>query len=350
VHFFYIMNQQDLHYLNQAYVVLIPKKPFPETIIDYRPISLIHIFTKIISKILANRLSPELHHLISTNQTAFIKKRCIHNNFMYMQQVIKELHKRKIPALFIKLDISRAFDSVNWLYLLDIMSFIGFGQRWRNWISSLWCTASSNYLLNGEPGRKILHCRGVRQGDPLSPMFFLLAMEPLHRLFQKARQCGLLGNLSQNYLRFRTSLYADDASIFIQPSPQEFRVSISILHFFAEASGLTTNLSKTEVFPIQCAEVDLSFLQQVNINLSSFPCHYLGLPLHFKKIPRAMFHQVIQKVGNRLPDWQRGFMSYPGKELLVKTVLSSLPTYFLTVFKMPKWGYAKIDRFRRNFL
>jgi hypothetical protein len=195
-----------------------------------------------------------------------------------------------------------------------------------------------------------MHCRGVRQGDPLSHMLFLLAMEPLYMLFQKAQQCGLLGDLSQNCLRFRTSLYADDAAIFIQPSPQEFRVTTSILQIFAEASGLITNLSKTKVFPIQCVEADLSFLQQVNINLSSFPCHYLGLPLHFKKIPRAMFHQVIQKVGNRLPGWQRGFMSYPRRELLVKTVLSSLPTYFLNVFKMPKWGYAKIDRFRRNFI
>jgi hypothetical protein len=75
---------------------------------DYRPISLFHSFVKIISKLLANRVAPELDHLISLNQTAFIKKRCIHDNFVYVQQVIKELHKRKIPSLFIKLDISKA--------------------------------------------------------------------------------------------------------------------------------------------------------------------------------------------------------------------------------------------------
>jgi hypothetical protein len=70
------------------------------------------------------------------------------------------------------------------------------GQRWRNWISALWCTASSSFLLNGEPGKRILHCRGVRQGDPLSPMPFLLAMEPLHIIFKKAQDWGLLKELS----------------------------------------------------------------------------------------------------------------------------------------------------------
>jgi hypothetical protein len=76
--------------------------------------------------------------------------------------VIKDLHKMKIPALFIKLDISKAFDTVNCPYLLDIMTYIGFGQRWRNWVPAPWCTASSNSLLNGVLGRKILHYRGVR--------------------------------------------------------------------------------------------------------------------------------------------------------------------------------------------
>jgi hypothetical protein len=193
---FYCLNQ-GLQFLNQAYVVLIPKKDNPRVVSDYRPISLTHSFTKIISKLLANRLAPVLDSLISTNQTAFIKKRSIHNNFMYVQGVIKDLHKRKVPSLFIKLDILKAFDTVNWPFLLHIMEQLGFTQRWRNWISSMWCTASSSFMVNGVPGKKIFYCRGVRQGDPLSPTLFLLAMEPLYRLFKKAQEVGLLAKLSR---------------------------------------------------------------------------------------------------------------------------------------------------------
>jgi hypothetical protein len=104
--------------LNQAYVVLIPKKDNPSRVLDYRPISLTHSFARIVTNILANRLGPELDHLVSINQSAFIRKRCIHDNFLFVQEVIKDLLKRKIPALFIKLDISKAFDSVSWPYLL----------------------------------------------------------------------------------------------------------------------------------------------------------------------------------------------------------------------------------------
>jgi hypothetical protein len=137
------------------------------------------------------------------NQNAFIKKRCIHDNFVCVQGVIKDLHKRKIPALFIKLDISKAFHSVSWPYLLHIMKHFGFGLRWRNWISSLWCTTSSSFQLNGEPGRRILHCRGVRQGDTLFPMLLLLATEPLHKLFQKAQDMGYLRVMSKSCETFR---------------------------------------------------------------------------------------------------------------------------------------------------
>jgi hypothetical protein len=156
------MNQEGLHLLNQTHVVLIPKIPCPQKVSDFRPISLIHSFAKLVTKILANQLGPKLSNLISCNQTTFIKKRCIHDSFMYVQKVIKALHKRKTPALFIKLDISKAFDSVNWPYLLDILTYLGFGLHWRNWIAALWCTSSSAFLLNGEPSKRILHCRGVR--------------------------------------------------------------------------------------------------------------------------------------------------------------------------------------------
>jgi hypothetical protein len=135
--------------------------------------------------------------MISVNQTAFIKKRCIHDNFMYVQHVVKDLYRRKIPALFIKLDIFKAFDSVNWPYLQGILQHLGFGLKWRSWISSLWCTASSCFLVNGEPGTRILHCMGGRQGPLIPHALFLLAMELLHRLFKKAQERGLLKKLAQ---------------------------------------------------------------------------------------------------------------------------------------------------------
>jgi hypothetical protein len=113
VNHFYQMNQRGLQFLNQSFVVLIPKKENPQRVFDYIPISLTHSFAKIIFKLMANRLAPELHHLISINQTTFIKSRCIHDNFVYVQQVIKNLYRQNIPSLFIKLDISKAFDTVN---------------------------------------------------------------------------------------------------------------------------------------------------------------------------------------------------------------------------------------------
>jgi hypothetical protein len=347
---FFVMNQQNLHLLNPAFVVLIPKISNPSKVSDFRPISLTHTFSKTISKLLANRLGPELDNLISINQTAFIKKRCIHDNFIYLQEVIKDLHKKRISALFLKLDISKAFDSVSWPYLLDVMEYLGFGQSWRNWVSSLWGTASSSFLVNGMLGKRILHCRGVRQGDPLSPMLFLLAMEPLHRLFQKAQDLGLLDSLSASCDTFRMSPYADAAATFVNPTEKDMKTAIEIMHIFESASGLKANMSKTECFPIQCASTNLHFLDQFNLRISHFPCRYLGLPLHFRKPTREMIEPFIQKIGNRLLGWQRGLFSYPGRELLVKSVLSAMPTFFLTAFKMPKWAFAKVDRIRRSFL
>jgi hypothetical protein len=94
---FYLLNHQRLHFLNQAFVVLIPQKENPQKIIDYRPISLTHSFAKLITKILSNRLGPQLDDLISMNQSALIRKRCLHDNFMFVQQAIRQLHRKKKP-------------------------------------------------------------------------------------------------------------------------------------------------------------------------------------------------------------------------------------------------------------
>jgi hypothetical protein len=164
-------------------------------------------------------------------------------------------------------------------------------------------------------------------------MLFLLAMEPLHRLFQRAQQVGLISPLSKGCDSFRVSLYADAAAMFIKPNSQDMEVTDCILSTFAEASGLITNMSKTEFYPIQCMNTNLDFLEENNKKIAEFPCTYLGLPLHYKKLPRALFDQVVQKVDNRLPGWKRKFLTYPGRELLVKFVLTAMPTYFFNNFQ-----------------
>jgi retron-type reverse transcriptase len=92
----------------------------------FRPISLINSFMKILIKILANRLAPRMNEIVSTAQNAFIQKRLIHDNFLYVQKVIQKLHKNNQPALFVKLDISKVFDSINWAYLLEVLRALGF--------------------------------------------------------------------------------------------------------------------------------------------------------------------------------------------------------------------------------
>ena len=134
-----------------------------------------------------------------------------------------------------KLDIHKAFDTVHWGYLLEILQALGFGQRWREWISILLRTSTSTPLLNGRQGAAFSHARGVRQGDPLSPMLFILAMDPLQRLLDRATDHGILtplritaAPLPITTAKWRTSMYADDAAIFI--SPHKRRCSSRQIH------------------------------------------------------------------------------------------------------------------------
>jgi retron-type reverse transcriptase len=172
--------------LNSAHIVLIEKKEGVESIGVYRRISIMHSTAKPLAKILANRLAPKLDKLISHSQSAFIKGRSIQDNFQYIKGAANHFHQAKTPMLMLKLDIAKAFDNVRWEYLLEVMQHLGFGQRWQDLMALIWSTTTSRILLNGAPGRPIKHARGLHQGDPLSPILFILAIDPLQRMLDMA--------------------------------------------------------------------------------------------------------------------------------------------------------------------
>lgn len=175
---------------------MIPKKEGADEVKDFRPISLVRNFAKLIT-LLANRLAKTLKELVSPNQSTFIQGRFIQDNFMLVQQTSRLLHQQNKAQILLKLDITIAFDLVSWPFLIEVMTQLGFGQTWKDIVCGL-LDSSTQVLLYGFSGQPmpIKHQRGLCQGDPLSPMLFILVMDVLGVLFTKAEEVGLLQQLS----------------------------------------------------------------------------------------------------------------------------------------------------------
>jgi hypothetical protein len=128
-------------------------------------------------------------------------------------------------------------------------------------------------------------------------------------------------------------MYADDAALFVKPVRDDIATVAEILDIFGRALGLMVNRSKCVVYPIHCEEVDVEVvLQDFQCPIKNFPCTYLGLPLHYRHLRRVEFQPLIDKVGNRLPAWKGWFLNRAGHLKLMTTVLTVMPTFFLTVF------------------
>lgn len=236
--------------MNNALITFLPKKEDANQPGDYRPICLIHSFTKIITKMMAHRLAPELHAMVDINQSAFIQRCSIHDNFMFVRASAKTFKQKKIPKLLLKLDIVKAFNTISWPFILHVLQQRGFGPRWSYWLSPLRSTASTRILLNGETGRPIDVERGLRQRDPILSMVFILAMDVLHRIMTQVAKNGLLQLIGHCLIAHQCSLYADDAILIISPTVQDLVAVTTILEVFGQASSLRTNMSKWTITPI----------------------------------------------------------------------------------------------------
>lgn len=287
-----------------------------------------------------------MNGLVSRAQSAFIKRRSTQDNFIFTQNMVQAMHRAKKATIFLKLDIKKAFDSVRWDYLLEVLHNMGFGVRWCEWISTLLCSASTSVLLNGSRGPWFRHRTGLRQDDPLSPLLFIISMEPLHKMFSLATSQGRLSQIQHRTVQARLSMYADDVAIF-----KEVQVVSAILQEFGWASGLVTNTEKSAVYPIHCADLDLDqIMDSFQCQVKQFPCTYLGLPLHTRALRRVDVQPLIDKVSTRLPRWKGRLLNKAGRLVWVNTVLSAIPVYFLSVFQLKKWALKKIDKIRRSFL
>jgi hypothetical protein len=276
--------------LNHALITLIPKKQGAEEVGDFRPISLVHSFAKLFSKLIANRLRPKMELLVSQNQSAFIKGRNLHDNFLLVRQLARKINRRKEPGVLLKLDLARAFDSLSWAFLFEVLRKMGFPDRVMRWIAIALRTATTKVSVNGVPGRRIEHVRGLRQGDPLSPLLFVLSMEVITILLSKAAELGILSPIGNCTAEQRVSIYADDVVIFVKPEVQDLVAVRELLALFGHASGLKVNYTKTSATLIRAGDREENLVASLlNCAITKLPIKYLGLQLALRPLTRAQW-------------------------------------------------------------
>ena len=204
---------------------------------------------KIIAKVLANRLRLVMGDLISASQNAFVRDRQILNPILIANKCLDSRLKSGVPGLICKLAVEKAFDRVNWNFLMQMLERSGFSTKWRQWILFCLSTVRFDILINGSPCGFFGSSRGLGQGDPLSPLLFVLVMEALGRMLDKAvlegRMSGFgVGNLEGRSMTVSHLLFADDMLIFCKADLDQILILRMILIWFEAVSGLKINLGK----------------------------------------------------------------------------------------------------------
>lgn len=230
------------------------------------------------------------------------------------------------------------------------MEHRGFSARWRDWITLLLRTSHSSVLVNGTAGEKNQHARGLRQGDPLSPYLFVLAIDALQKVLELAMQEGVLSPLRGRFAKVRLSLYADDAVIFLNPDREEVSALLNIMTHFGAATGLRLNWTKCSVAPIRCSGINLDhILEPFAGRKVNFPITYLGLLLTLGWLKVVHLQGIVDKARNKLAGWQGRLLNPAGRRELVRSVLSAIPIYMLTSIKAPKQLLEELDKLYRRF-
>ncbi|KAK9749023.1 hypothetical protein RND81_02G097200 [Saponaria officinalis] len=304
-------------------------------------------------KVICNRLGRVLPALINPSQSAFIKGRDIVGNILICQDLVK-LYKRKCcsPRVLLKLDLQKACDSIEWSFVLDMLDALGFPERFVRLIEQCITTPSYSIALNGEVFGFFRGKRGLRQGDPLSPLLFTVCLEYLSRILMTLQKHEKFRfHLMCKALGLSHLCFADDLLLFCKGGANSVLLMIRAFETFSKASGLKMSLGKSSIYSNGVAENLIERMATgLGIQRGRVPFKYLGVNISPKKLSVTDCDCLIEKVTERIRALGARHLSYAGRVVLIRSFLLSLQYYRARIFILPKIVMNKIEGLCRSFL
>eukprot|EP00253_Pinus_taeda_P029015 PITA_29015 len=318
------MKQKVWPALNSTFFTLIPKNANSETAQGFRPIAL-----------------------------WFVEGRQILDGLVVTQEVIHTIKEKKQKGMMIKLDLSKAYDRLNWKYLKRVLESFEFNNRWIEWVLSMISTPNFSILINGIPSTSFNASRGIRQRDPLSPFLFILAAEGLGRFFKKEQRERRIKGLKLwgRNLPITHQQFVDDIMLFCEATVKEVKGIKRILDIFMEAPGMEVNKEKSCTFVFNTLDSVKSHLTRtLGFRQGELPTKYLGNQIYFHPTRMVNWLQVIEKIKNKMAGWVFRTLNIAGRIVLVKSVLQAIPIYPLSIIAAPKGACSKIKELYTKFI
>ncbi|VFR01205.1 unnamed protein product [Cuscuta campestris] len=298
-------------------------------------------------------MAPLLPQLIDPAQGAFVQGRSLVDNLLLAQHLIRDYAiKRSTPSCMIKLDITKAYDTVSWSFLEEVMLGLGFPVTFISFVMECVTSASSSIMVNGEGHGFFRSKRGLRQGDPMAPTLFLFCIEYLSRLLNTCAKEGLFSyhkncaSLGITHLAF-----ADDIMLFSRADFHSVQILMHSLEHFSSVSGLTLNPTKSNIFIAgRLRDASQDILDLAPFPRGHLPVRYLGLPLASQRISENDYAPLFKSVDGFLSKWGTLKISYAGKLELIRAVIQGVQSFWLQAFPVQKYVLDRITSLCRDFL
>jgi hypothetical protein len=338
-----VRGEEDAECINDTFLVLIPKVMSPTLLSQFRPISLCNVLYKIASKVIANRLKQILPDIISEEQSAFVSGRLITDNIITAYECLHFMKRSRAKSnshCALKLDMMKAYDRLECPYLEAIMNRLGFAQPWIKVVMNMIKSVSFSVLFNAEKLEQFKPSRGIRQGDPISPYLFLIAVEGLSCLLKSVPQSSAFVGVQVaptapvvNHL-----LFADDSLLLFKASAEGAVEVSNLVNTYCNASGQRINNDKSSIFFSKgCPQaVRDNIKNTLNVHDEQLSDRYLGIPTDVGQSKNGTFKYLRDRVWEKIKGWMEKLLSYAGKEVLIKAVAQAIPVYSMSCFRLPR--------------